>query len=612
MTAMMINNLFGEPVKVIELHEGAERIISFYRNCLNRQMEREQMAAILMDLRVVFRGCHFVFFNSNGVRSEAPAAFNAMRKTGGIVKKECVEFLAYFISDPRNIKAYFDLLDKPVRELWIEILQSYWLPYDSVADVLGKGQTREKRSRASYYYYQNYVSWASWFYYFDIRGYYSSYGTDHIYFSMLSWLRHAFAMGILPEGWSVDESEPTDGEVCFNAEEEMTELIPVIGIMSRNGQLQMSQSKLTEATVKRISAASGIKEFFDSADKGFATLRSTLMLNFFAITMSSNRPETSLYGLYCTFKRAIANNPVYFYSLFGRNIRGLSTKYRKSRPDKFCDLLVDTLRISGRDRLITVDEFIKDVIITDSSNSMCLFELADINYCDIENKLTERSIDVDDFVQEISTTFVRGYIALLASLGAAEVYFHQPARNAASYFGSFTHFRLTELGEFMLGFRDKYTMKVASESKFMLSPENFIITLGEEKNLLAGVLSSMAESIGGGRYRTSEALMLKGCSSADDIRTRYDFFRKSSTDVPPNWESFFKKLIGRCNPLMRENIEQFEMFSISPDNTDLQQLLCSDPILSSLVVRAEGFRILVPSDSFIRFKERLIQLGYLL
>ena len=53
---MMINNLFGEPVKVIELHEGAERIISFYRNCLNRQMEREQMAAILMDLRVVCRG----------------------------------------------------------------------------------------------------------------------------------------------------------------------------------------------------------------------------------------------------------------------------------------------------------------------------------------------------------------------------------------------------------------------------------------------------------------------------------------------------------------------------------------------------------------------------
>jgi len=106
--------------------------------------------------------------------------------------------------------------------------------------------------------------------------------------------------------------------------------------------------------------------------------------------------------------------------------------------------------------------------------------------------------------------------------------------------------------------------------------------------------------------------MLKGCSSVDDIRIRYDFFKKSSTGMPPNWESFFKKLIGRCNPLMRENIERFEMFSISPDNTDLQQLLCSDPILSSLIVRAEGFRILVPSDSFIRFKERLIQLGYLL
>lgn len=609
---MAIRNIFGTGYKKIEFYEGPERLIATLCSMLNRQVERDQLATMVMHLRKIFGDCEYVFYNSNGVLSSAPAAFNAMRKTGSVLKKEMVDFIAYFLSDARNIKAYFNLLEEPVQDLWIEILQSYWLPYDDVTDVLGKGQIWEKRSRASYYYYQNYVSWAPWFYYFDIRGYYSSYGTDHIYFSMLPWLHHVFAKGILPEGWPVDESEPTDGEVYFNAEEEMTELIPGISMMFRNGQLQISQSRITDATVKRISAATGIHEFFTDADKSFATLRSTLLLNFFAIALRGNKPDTPLNMLYNSFVQAATYNPTYFFTLFGRNIRGLSGKYRKSLPGQFFRLMTDVLRVVGRNELVTVDKFIKDLIIADSDDSICLFIATDISSCYIENKLTDRIIDIDDFVRDVSTSFVRGYIALLASLGAAEVYFHQPARNASSYFGSFTHFRLTELGEFMLGFRDKYTMKVASDSKFTLSPEHLIISLGEEKNLLAGVLSSMAENIGGGRYRTSDSLMLKGCSSADDIRTRYDFFKKSSTGMPPNWESFFKKLIGRCNPLMRENIERFEMFSISPENTDLQQLLCSDPILSSLIVRAEGFRILVPSDSFIRFKERLIQLGYLL
>lgn len=594
---------------LIEIHAGAAHIIKNNELFLSQRFGKEQLLAILLDMRQAFGDSSLIFFNSNGIRCPMPAEANVFRKKGAILKKELAGFIGFFISDRRNINAYFNCLDAGKRKLIVRLLKDYFIKVDE-ADRLVPGLSDDFQSGASYYYYTTspYVERLPWLCFFNSNGYYSSWRKD-ICLAFDRGLHRCFASAILPEAWPVDESAPTEDKCHFNAEAEMSRLVMMVAMLDANGQLKMSQNKLADSVVKRISSGAGIAEFFSVSDKNFAGLRGMLMLNFFAY--ASPGKNSDFRKMFETFVKQAAYTPSVFFSLFGRHIRGLSSKYRKAAPGVLIGKMVDVLRAFGREKPVTVEQYVKEIVMNDEVGAMPLFNLSDIYYSDIENKLTGEEINPVNIVSEVSASFVYGFVALLASVGAAEIWYDAPDGDNTSYFSSITHFRLTPLGEYMLGFRDKYDAPETDGLKMELSPDSLIITLPSDASPLGGVLSAMAERIGPGRYCTSDSMMLNGCNTPSDIAERFDFFRKTAKEMPPNWKQFFKRLLDRCQPLKSESLSKMHLFSISPDNTDLQRLLSTDTFLKSMVIRAEGYRILVYDDDLFRFKERLRQLGYL-
>ena len=82
-----------------------------------------------------------------------------------------------------------------------------------------------------------------------------------------------------------------------------------------------------------------------------------------------------------------------------------------------------------------------------------------------------------------------------------------------------------------------------------------------------------------------------------------------TTDAP--WEQFFKQLIQHCHPL-KEDKTSYKRYQLDPENRDLVQLVTTDPQLRQLVIRAEGYRIMVKTEDFTKFETQLKKHGYLL
>ena len=82
-----------------------------------------------------------------------------------------------------------------------------------------------------------------------------------------------------------------------------------------------------------------------------------------------------------------------------------------------------------------------------------------------------------------------------------------------------------------------------------------------------------------------------------------------ATNLPPNWLAFFDDLTGKADPLT--TVSDRMTYRIAPGNQPLIRALAQDFVLKTMVVKAEGFRILVATDQLTRFQGRLRELGYL-
>ena len=106
---------------------------------------------------------------------------------------------------------------------------------------------------------------------------------------------------------------------------------------------------------------------------------------------------------------------------------------------------------------------------------------------------------------------------------------------------------------------------------------------------------------------------LNHCSSKDDVEKNVEQFRNFVCAKPPKiWEDFFAEIKNRVSPLTSDSPHNYHIFSISPANKGLIQLLTTDSELRSLIIRAEGCRILVTNSNMTKFKNRLKAFGYLL
>ena len=146
-----------------------------------------------------------------------------------------------------------------------------------------------------------------------------------------------------------------------------------------------------------------------------------------------------------------------------------------------------------------------------------------------------------------------------------------------------------------------------------MDEQRLVIRSLKENNPYESLLNDTAIPIGNRRYMMSNESFLKNCRSEKDVKDKIDFFKRFiSKEIPEVWTSFFDSLLRQCHPLKPVSADKYVIYQLDGNNKELIHLLSTDPFLKSILIRAEGYKILVEKKQQKAFVDKLKAHGYLL
>jgi hypothetical protein len=219
------------------------------------------------------------------------------------------------------------------------------------------------------------------------------------------------------------------------------------------------------------------------------------------------------------------------------------------------------------------------------------------------------------YYNAIELPFLRGSFFLFAAFGLCDLKFDEPdleqiGRTCFSSWDGLRYVRRTALGDYVCGRTAQYdAFAMLPKQEIMLSEETLLITTEGNSTALGNLFESYAERVGPNSLRTDSRIFLKNISSIKDLQNKIGLFKQLiGQQLPNNWLAFFETLEQKINPF--ENPGDYQLYKIPAQNKELIQLVAQDSILKSMLVKAEGYIILVPKSHLLAFKKRLLEFGY--
>ncbi|MFP4364863.1 MAG: hypothetical protein ACLFR1_13455 [Spirochaetia bacterium] len=217
----------------------------------------------------------------------------------------------------------------------------------------------------------------------------------------------------------------------------------------------------------------------------------------------------------------------------------------------------------------------------------------------------------------VTRPMLKGYCYLMASLGLLEIEEEEPAKRLLkngsptpiSPFEGLTRVRTTPFGAWCLGFSDEKPELRQVTYEAIADRKLPIITYRGQSLECKVFLERIGDPIGEDRFRVSEASFIRDCNSLKDIERRIsEFHRLIAKEPADHWEALFSRVKERARLFEQE--ELCIMIQL-PEEKELRRLFIEDKKLSSLVVRAEGARIVVKQQNYKKLRKALEAYGVL-
>ncbi len=409
-----------------------------------------------------------------------------------------------------------------------------------------------------------------------------------------------------------------NGELCLMRE------FPFLLSLSHQGVLKIGTSKkMSVSLLKKVSSQIKLMEFYpeksDKKDAEVSKLRATLLLNAFTAYMEDPtfiKKDESLENIMKDVMIRTVNKTSLQLNLLLPHISGLRSNYYSY--NYVYDINDSILHFFGeclRGKWYSVDDLISFLQLETDGASLRFFELDSFNIQKVANKKNNELISTDAIVSNVSVPFVKYYILMMSSLGMLDVAYSDYNESFNTDADGVKWFRLTNLAYYALGIDKKYTPQqiLAEKNYFEVDSDRLIVKSLDKNNPYEGMLNDISTPIGGGRYVFTEKSFLKNCNSETDVSDKISLFERFvCSEKPPLWNRFFASLLDKCSPLKSLNQDSYLIYSLDKDNRELIELLALDPVLRELVIRAEGYIILVEKKNNKKVIDRLKSLGYLI
>lgn len=269
---------------------------------------------------------------------------------------------------------------------------------------------------------------------------------------------------------------------------------------------------------------------------------------------------------------------------------------------------------SNMDVWYDIESLVNRLEIKTRPSSAWLYEPIAYDYEYVKMRSDKSAVDFDDAVDIVVAPLVRAFLLMCATMGLCDVALdlsHIDDEN--SYVEPVRYVRFNAMARFVFGLDDE--MPTLSNAKsnmaddFKLSDDHLVIHV-QRNSRFAGMLPDYAERLTPTLWRVTHATFIRNCVSTADMKRKIETFKKNFCEEPPqNWLDFFAELPSRFK-VMEQSKKSYTVFNVPKDRMDIQRLILSDPVLSSLAVRAEGYLVLVEALNLQKFRKRFEALGY--
>ena len=620
--------LFGmeeEPKEKVILYEPIKEEMKRWEDQLNRCFNVSQLQNLAQPFLNLASRINVWVLTRQGKLKEPSFFLPILKKKGNKPKADWLQLVAFFLADKHNLNLYIQTLSEAEVDAWKLIIRKLYASNRMLKEVTGKSWITPKRSWGYYYDYEI-CKEAAWFTItkslsdrLDPHGYYRE---KDVYFFAHPSFRKLFAPIFFPEVDVLLESHeelPVEGLFTFNGETDFLRCYPVLQALYKQDILVMGKSKMLASTIKKASKQVNMKEFYEgevpddlSGIRASIILPAIAMLFDFIKKSKDRKPEDFLKE----FRNFLINHYPSIVPVLLPGITGLrANKLQESTID---ELMLDVFLTltTTKPGWISIDDIIDRLLIYPTGeNILQVFKPYQLEGLDLSNKATGEFVHLGNLTEQLGIPFLKGLFFLMGGLGMLELAYEYPPYVTSSVFNTLQYVRLTALGKYALGLDSIYTPPVLEDKKlFHLDSDRLLIRSLEPGNPYESMLQDTAIPIGGHRFMMNSDSFLKNCKTEKDVTDKMDFFKKfiSQGDVPEIWTDFFASLLRQCHPLKKLSKEKYVIYQLDGNNKELIRLLTTDSVLKSIIIRAEGYMILVDTNNQKKLIDRLKTYGYLL
>lgn len=547
-----------------------------------------------------------------------PYLWDAITKKANLNKEELLRFVSFFISEPRNFGAYIDSLDEDVRKVWTFILENYFAGNKLLQSETGKVWMEVEKQ----YYYSAKVRISEelpWF--FAMRSILTDYKLDdyYLYLPMMfrPYLYPVFLAQKINSCFSLTDLPQEEPLRVFNEEKQIFKLLPLMESLYKQKMLQVAKYRISASALNKAGKLLNACEFFpDDADKTASRLRTFMLLSAYGIYRSMSKEADEPEMLIKKLIEKTIQYPGVLLAITLPHINGvklgmLSNSYASLQAQHILQLLAT----DEPDKWRSVENIrLKLYGLEENGCQNVLFTGNTLQRAEFVNaKQNKKPIMLEDIYPEMGVPFIKGFLLLLASLGALEVAYDNYDPESVSYCCSLRYVRLTPLGKYVLGLQKDYTPQISGERFFEVNPDDLIVRSISEDNPYEALLTDIATPIGRHRYKVTFGSFLANCTKQSDIEEKISFFKKHVCKQPPqNWKDFFNTLLQYCHPLKMVNEEKYYIYQLKPQDKELQRLVSTDSYLRQYTKRGEDYLLLIETMHLREVINRLKTFGYLL
>lgn len=424
-----------------------------------------------------------------------------------------------------------------------------------------------------------------------------------------------------PEGYilnPVDDLEKNDLTAVFNAEAAIFQEFAPLASFYLQGNLKYSEKgRPNISSLRKIQRTLAIKEFYDESVAALHPVRTMLLFGMLHGLKSkdiSDDTPTSIKRIF-TEHFTKAKYPTAIANFIINQVKGIAY----FTPDNFSRLaapifwnMLNEMPATGWITWKNVETYCNSHFL--EPQPLYGYHLDRLYY----EKQTGGRTDIDNRnrIPMLQWAFMKGCIFLFASYGLLEIAHTNPdtkelGKTWFSEYDGLQAFRFTALGRYVLGKTSSYEPPaIDNGAKLVFDEENLIILAEGNLNLMATLIGNYVEKITANRFAFRPALFLKDCKNAKQVENKISLFRRSlNTKLPDYWEDELKQMLANAAAVAQQT--DLLVFKLNENDKNLLRTVAQDGQLKTMVIKAERFYVLVNAKHKTAFKNRLLELGYL-